>query len=1165
MAGGDSSGRPRWENRITGGRFGTVVQAERVEAVHIHVHETPVPLPRRPVLLWSLTALLTCAAVVLAVRPSGLPGGLVRDERLPLLLALVGAVTTGAAAVGRALERRRLARPRTPLPAHRLDQATERLAGALERQYAREDQLALSPVTTPTPIPVRWRAADPLVTDHEPNLLGVPAGTAARAGSLETDGEFAGIPEFFAALPRGRLVVLGAPGAGKTVLVHRLARRLLEARGPASGAPVPVVLPLASWNPAEGRGLWQWAAERLSAEHPVPLPTPRTALDLIESGRVLPVLDGFDELPGPSQADALRQLRTSLTTHARYVLTSRTREYTRAVEAAALPMPGAVAVELCPLTVDDLRHYLPRTSRRTSRADPSRTKWSPVLARLADPADTRRETRVLRQVLSTPLMVALARVAYSETDADPAELLGAGRFTTRQAIERHLYDAFLTAAYADAGPALAARARRRAAFLAAHARRLGDTEIAWWRLEEALPSWLRRLSVLPAAVTTALTVRFAGLGAPWWDRWVPVPLWAGCGLAALVYAWHEWGGRPSRVPQQTRLPLSAGTRPAVSWTAVGKAAGWTLLAVGAVYLAYGIAGSHGRRLGAVLAAAFLAYTVLCGVLRRARRPADPQTAAEPARLLLRDRRTALALGVVPTRGSGEPALVWGIPVVLLALWHLLGGRDVVTAGTWLGTVAGAALSSWLHENATSAWGRFTLARLWLTATGRLPWRLMDFLREAHAKGILRQSGGVHRFRHIELRNRLAEDVPAPAPPHGRLRALGEPVGGALGLLGGVLLFSTVLGMLDADGVPAPHPGPATACAVLPREALDALMTDWRRTTRDGTCLAGEQAPFAPEVQVSVQVRAMPPGPGGLSGAQVAHQSFQRMLELEQGQRRAAARASGRPGTEMLFDDRPAPGDEAVRVVTRTGLATSTGTTLQQARFTIRKGNLLVAVRYGEEFASRRRVAAVAESLLRRTLGRDDARDLAGIPRTRPPHDSRLTRHRQPEQRLLGAVWGRRERSYLWEFPVAPWRLRAPKQLTCDWGDEDSPHVSVYNCGTRADTSSGAYTVGPAAGSTPRLRLHLAELSCQDNCSRTETRRFAADRPGPAAVRWRPHGKGGPLYAVRRTEKVYELRLWTELHSSRNAWQLYMSVRVAPRHAELAQKILNSAYTQLGGR
>ena len=53
----------------------------------------------------------------------------------------------------------------------------------------------------------------------------------------------------------------------------------------------------------------------------------------------------------------------------------------------------------------------------------------------------------------------------------------------------------------------------------------------------------------------------------------------------------------------------------------------------------------------------------------------------------------------------------------------------------------------------------------------------------------------------------------------------------------------------------------------------------------------------------------------------------------------------------------------------------------------------MAVRYEEEFASRRRVAAVAESLLRLALGRDDARDLAG--RTLRDlvmgHDTDLTR------------------------------------------------------------------------------------------------------------------------------------------------------------------------------
>ncbi|NSC23656.1 NACHT domain-containing protein [Streptomyces albus subsp. chlorinus] len=1076
------------------------------------------------------------------------------------------------------LDRRRAARPRTPLPAHRLDQATERLAEALRRQYGREDQLALSPVTTPTPIPVRWRAADPLVTDHESNLLGTPAdstpaaGTSAdstpgagrpadgipaagtlAAGTLEAEGEFAGIPAFFASLPRGRLVVLGAPGAGKTVLVHRLARKLLEARGPASAAPVPVVLPLASWNPGEGRGLWRWAAERMSAEHPVPLPTPEAALDLIESGRVLPVLDGFDELPGPGQAEALRQLRASLTAHARYVLTSRTREYTRAVDGAALPLPGAVAVELCPLTTGDLLRYLPRTSRRTSREDPGRTKWSPVLERLADPGDTARETRVLRRVLSTPLMVALARVAYSETGADPAELLGAGRFTTVQAVERHLYDAFLTAAYADAGPGRAERARGWAAFLAGHTRHTGGTEIAWWRLEEALPSWLRRLSVLPAVVTATLTLRFAAPGAPWWDRWVPVPLWAGFALVAFAYAWDEWGGRPARVPQQLRLPHPAGARAVPRTRRAGRLAGWALSAAGVVYLAGGLAGPYGRNLAAVVAAAFFGYAALRRAVEHVRRPADPETATEPARLLRRDRRATLVLGIAPTRDDGDPAWPWALPALMLAGWQLLGGRDVVGATTWLGTAAGAALSIWLHEITTSAWGRYTLARLWFAATGRLPWRLMDFLREAHGRGILRQAGGVYRFRHIELRNRLAADVPVRTRPDRRLSALGGPAAGFLAGLGGLVLLSVPLGVLGADGVPGPHPGPATACAVLSGTTLEALMADPLRVADGDTCRADEQAPFVPEVRVAVRLRVAAPG-RGLSGAETAHRAFRSLLEQERSRWRVV-RGSGRSGLPMSFDARSGPGGETVRVVTVAWGPDTGGPGLRQARYTARHGNLLVTVDYAEEFASQRRAAAVAESLLRRALGRTDARDPAGIPRARPPADSRLTRYRQPERRLHGAVWGRRERSYLWEFPLVSLRLRAPEQLTCEWEPRGS-RVDEYDCARRT---------GPAARTVPRLRLHLAELSCGARCSRAESRGFAADRPGPAAVRWRTRGRNGPLFAVRRTAKEYELRLWTELPGGRADRQLWVSVRVPPRHAALAQKIVNSAWTQLGGR
>ncbi|GAA2627962.1 NACHT domain-containing protein [Streptomyces axinellae] len=1241
--GGGARGSPRWENRITGGTFGTVVMAERVDAVHIHVHEEAVAPPRPPFRLFLLAGLLACLGAVLWAVPPALLSGSALGARLPGPALLGAASLAGSAGAGRVLERRRAARRRTPLPAHRLDRAAEGLAAALARQYGKEDQLALSPVSTPTPIPVRWRAADPLVADHEPNVLGLPAdgsrsadgshpastrrpadgsppadgghpaGAAppadrgAASGALDVEGEFAGTAAFFASLPRQRLVLLGAPGAGKTVLAYRLARTLLEARGPASAAPVPVVLPLASWHPGGDQGLWQWAAERLCAEHPVPLPTPGAALDLIESGRVLPVLDGFDELPRAAQADALRQLRASLTEHARCVLTSRSAEYTRAVEGAALPLPGAVAIELCPLTTDDLWRYLPRTSRRTSRSDPTHTKWSPVLERLADPGDSAREVRVLRQVLSTPLMVALARVVYSESDADPAELLGGGRFTTVQAVERHLYDAFLTAAYADAGRERAARARRWASLLAAHTRRFGGQEIAWWRLEEALPLWLRRLSVLPAAAVATLTVRAGEYGTPWWDGRVPVPLWAGFGVALLAYAWGEYGSSPAWAPRQLRRPCAADLAQVHRAKAAAKLAGWALLASGVAYMTTSAASGAGAGAGAdtagrrvaglLLVAAFFARSLLRWVLARARQPADPETAAEPAALLRRDRRVTLALGVSPTYQDDGLSLVWALPVVLLAVWDLSAGRDVVTAGTWLWTIAGTLLSGWLYEVAGSAWGRYTLARSWFAATGRLPWQLMDFLREAHSKHVLRQAGGVYRFRHIELRNRLAADIPEPARGQETWRTLAAMMlRGLATAAGGLLLAGITLGMLETGPAPAPHAPPASACAALGRDVLGALMSDPRRTAReeprldpertvdDRTCAASEQAPLRPEVQVSVRVRTFA-GDLASSGPARASHTFETLLRFQREQRtraRSLDHALHRP--RRTLETSAFPGDRAMRAVSTTSLPGFGRPELRRATYLVRDGNRLVTVDYGEEFASRARVAAVAESLLRRALGRTDAQDLAGVPRTRLPDNSRLAGYRRPERRLHGAVWGAGERSFVWKMPGLGMGVRAPKDLDCGIrapGPGIPESVDAYGCENVAARDLGRlrqYDATLRRG--PRVRLHAAQLVCGRTCSREETRAFLKDRPGPARLPWRKgdgadRGDGAKgakesdgitaYYAVRRTAGTYELSLWGPFRTLSGAEsQLWVSVRVDPGNAALAQKIVNSAYTQIGG-
>jgi hypothetical protein len=75
---------------------------------------------------------------------------------------------------------------------------------------------------------------------------------------------------------------------------------------------------------------------------------------------------------------------------------------------------------------------------------------------------------------------------------------------------------------------------------------------------------------------------------------------------------------------------------------------------------------------------------------------------------------------------------------------------LVSVGLAIGLVLGFVLSV-----AETAWPAYMLARGWLALRRQLPWSLMDFLADAHRRGVLRQSGAVYQFRHIELQHRLA--------------------------------------------------------------------------------------------------------------------------------------------------------------------------------------------------------------------------------------------------------------------------------------------------------------------------------------------------------------------------------------------------------------------------
>lgn len=220
----------------------------------------------------------------------------------------------------------------------------DRLAVAVRRQWEAETQVRQ--LADPYPLPVRWRGAD--------------AGTAHLAGR---DGEIGAV--FAERVPGRRLLVLGEPGSGKTMLLVRLVLELLDGRQ--EGAPVPVLFPLASWDP-DAVDLRGWMERKLVQDHaelgataPHEYGEVTLAGMLLERRLVMPVLDGFDGLPPAAGALALHRIGEALPYGCGLVLSSRPAEYRAALRprrGVPARLTGMVGIHLESLGAADVAAYL---------------------------------------------------------------------------------------------------------------------------------------------------------------------------------------------------------------------------------------------------------------------------------------------------------------------------------------------------------------------------------------------------------------------------------------------------------------------------------------------------------------------------------------------------------------------------------------------------------------------------------------------------------------------------------------------------------------------------------------------------------------------------------------------------------------------------------------
>ncbi|MEH6373920.1 NACHT domain-containing protein [Streptomyces sp. KLMMK] len=634
----------------------------------------------------------------------------------------------------------------------RLEEIAEQLAQAVRRQW--EAEVRVRQLNDPYPLAVSWKAASEDLVETWPLLRAIatdwPGGPVSDpAGWVETPEELAGsgaqITQMFTCrVPTQRLLVLGPPGAGKTVLLLRLLLGLLaqrDADNPSGGCQavraVPVLFSLASWNPAR-QDLYAWMADRLAADYrslagPAPArygPVAR-ARALLDHHLILPILDGFDELPSAIRGNALNAINQALPLGQAAVLSSRVAEYRDALRPASgvpVKLAGAAGIELCPLSATDVTAYLHRDAGGTSCAA---SRWAALTARLGTATP-------VGQALRTPLMLFLARTIYNprpgEREADlphPGELCDTSRFPTRASVETHLFSAFIPAAYRP-HPRYPCRWTPRQAhtaltFLARHLQHAlhGTPDLAWWQLHRAVPASIPQLITWPIGLLTGSGLGITAAIATAEDG-------AGGRIAAAIFAFV--GGNILALTLTFPLWLAFEAEDKQPAAKIRWAWNWLWLAI-SLSLAILIA-----MMGASAPAVAIGLGV--GVASGLRvGSADPALAVGPRALWARDRRVfwQLTLATGAAVGPGPGVALAGQPV----------------AGSVAGLVTGLWIGSGIAFSAT-AWGPFTVARHYLALRRHLPRDLMSFLTDAHEhRGVLRQAGAVYQFRHIDLQRHLA--------------------------------------------------------------------------------------------------------------------------------------------------------------------------------------------------------------------------------------------------------------------------------------------------------------------------------------------------------------------------------------------------------------------------